>query len=224
MALAKFSYPVLQVALDLEELVKAVDIAVSITSKVGCKNLWIEVGTPLLKSWGKIAIKALKDLTKCFLVADTKTTDVPSLEARIVYSAGSDAFTVLGISDDEVIKEARDVAREAGKAFIVDMISCKEPYKRALEVARFEPDVVLLHAGISVQRARGLTGEALVEEAIKIKEQTGVKIAIAGGLKPGRIKPLVQRGVDIVVVGSAITSSEEPARVVEGILREMSVY
>lgn len=223
MAEPGYSFPVLQVALDTEELVKAVDIATNIVTKTTCKHLWIEVGTPLLKAWGKIAVKALKNLTRCFIVADTKSIDVPRLEAKIVYSVGADAFTVLGISDNETIKEAVLVAREHGKKVIVDLIECKEPYSRAVELARFEPDAVLLHVGISVQRARKVSADFLVEEAAKIKNELGVKVAIAGGLKPGRIKPLIERGIDIVVVGSAITSSVDPALTARSILEEMGI-
>ena len=219
----EFSYPVLQVALDINEIVRAVDIATSIVAKTGCKNVWIEVGTPLLKAWGKIAIKVLKDLTKCFLVADTKTVDVPSVEAKIVFNAGADAFTVLGLSDEETLREASNVKKEHGKTLIVDLIGCREPYQRALEIAKFEPDIILLHTGISVQRARGVTAETLVEEAVRIKNELGVRVSIAGGLKPGSIGPLVARGIDVVVVGSAITRSSDPASTALEILKEMGV-
>ncbi|MEM0198727.1 MAG: orotidine 5'-phosphate decarboxylase / HUMPS family protein [Desulfurococcaceae archaeon] len=218
-----YSFPVLQVALDVEELVKAVDIATSIVTRTTCRNLWIEVGTPLLKAWGKIAIKALKNLTKCFVVADTKSIDVPMIEAKIVYSAGADAFTVLGISDIETIKEAVSAAREHGKKIIVDLIECREPYSRALEIARLEPDVILFHVGISVQKARGVSAEVLVEEAAKVKSELGVRVAVAGGLKPGRIRPLIEKGIDIVIVGSAITSSPDPASIATEILREIGI-
>lgn len=221
--LRSVQFPVLQIALDLDELVKTVDIATNVVSKTTCSRLWMEVGTPLLKAWGKIAIRSLKDLTKCFIVADTKAVDVPGLEAKIVYSAGADAFTVLGVADDDTIREAASAARDYGRSFIVDMIGCRDPFSRSLEIARFEPDVILLHVGISVQRTRGVTAEALADEAVRVKEQLGVRVAIAGGLKPGKINPLVAKGVDVIVVGSAITSAQDPASVTLEILREMGI-
>lgn len=215
--------PILQIALDLEELVKAVDVATKITSSLKCENIWLEVGTPLLKSWGKIAVRSVKELTKRFIVADTKTMDVPLLEAKIVRRAGADAFTVLGVADNETLIEASAAKKEHGILLIVDLISSRDPYKRALEVAKYEPDVVLFHVGISVQRARGVTAAELVEEAVRVKEETSVKVAVAGGLKTGAIKPLVERGVDIVVVGSAITSAQDPVEATRRILAEMGL-
>jgi len=214
--------PILQVALDLEELVKAVEIATKISSSFKCENIWLEVGTPLLKSWGKIAVRAIKGLTRCFVVADTKTMDVPLVEAKIVKNAGADAFTVLGVADNETLIEASAAKREHGLLLIVDLISSREPYKKALEIARYEPDILLFHVGISVQRARGVTVAELVDEAVRVKEELGVKVAVAGGLKAGFIKPIIERGIDIVVVGSAITTAQDPVEATRKILIEMS--
>ncbi|MEM1528646.1 MAG: orotidine 5'-phosphate decarboxylase / HUMPS family protein [Desulfurococcaceae archaeon] len=213
--------PVLQIALDMEELVKAVDIASKIALATKCEQVWIEAGTPLIKAWGKLAVKALKELTNCYIVADTKTMDVPELEAKVMFDAGASAFTVLGVADDDTLKEATEVRERYGKSLFIDLIGCRDPYKRALEIARYEPDVVLFHVGISTQRARGITSDVLVKEAVKVKQETGMRVGVAGGLKPGLIKPLISQGVDVVVVGSAITSSPNPVDVVITILREM---
>ncbi|MEM0001164.1 MAG: orotidine 5'-phosphate decarboxylase / HUMPS family protein [Desulfurococcaceae archaeon] len=213
--------PVLQIALDMEELVKAVDIASKIALATKCEQVWIEAGTPLIKAWGKLAVKALKELTNCYIVADTKTMDVPELEAKVMFDAGASAFTVLGVADDDTLKEATEVRERYGKSIFIDLIGCRDPYKRALEIARYEPDVVLFHVGISTQRARGITSDVLVKEAVKVKQETGMRVGVAGGLKPGLIKPLISQGIDVVVVGSAITSSPNPVDVVITILREM---
>lgn len=211
----------MQVALDLVELMKAVDIASKIALATKCEHVWIEAGTPLIKSWGMLAIKALKELTNCYVVADTKTMDVPSVEARIAFDAGADAYTVLGVADDDTLKEAMEVKARYGKNFFVDLIGCKDPYRRALEVVKYEPDVLLFHIGISVQRARGITGDELAKEAVKVKHETGVKVGIAGGLKPGTIKPMIQQGIDVVVIGSAITSAHNPVEATTNILKEL---
>ncbi|MEM4481452.1 MAG: orotidine 5'-phosphate decarboxylase / HUMPS family protein [Desulfurococcaceae archaeon] len=216
-------YPVLQVALDLEDLVKAVDVASKVAVATNCDHTWIEVGTPLLKAWGKLAVKALKELTKCYLVADTKTMDVPRAEAKIVLEAGADAFTVLAVADDDTLREALETKKQYGKGLVLDLIGQREPYKRAVEVARYEPDIILFHVGISSQRYRGVTGEELVKEAIRAKEELGVRVGVAGGLKPGTIGPIVSQGIDVVVVGSAITSSKDPAVTSVSILREMGI-
>ena len=215
-------FPVLQVAFDVTELVRVVDIASKIALATKCERVWMEAGTPLLKSWGKLAVRALKELVGCYVVADTKTMDVPSIEAKIVFDAGADAFTVLGVADEDTLKEAVDIKRQYGKQLFIDLIGCSDPYKRALEVAKYEPDALLFHIGISAQRVRGISGSELLMEAIRAKRETGIRVGIAGGLKPGGIKPLIDQGVDIVIVGSAITSAPNPVDVAISILRELS--
>uniref|UniRef100_A0A7C2BL90 Orotidine 5-phosphate decarboxylase n=1 Tax=Thermosphaera aggregans TaxID=54254 RepID=A0A7C2BL90_9CREN len=211
----------LQVALDLLELTKAVEISTRIVSAVTCENLWIEVGTPLLKSWGKIAVKALKNITDCFIVADTKTMDVPEVEGTAVFSAGADAYTILAVADDEVVKEGVRFAHEKGKIVIADLINHPNPLKRGVELANYGVDVLLFHIGISVQKARGVSGKDLINEVRELRRLVSSKISVAGGLKPGDIKPLIDSGVDIVIVGGAITKSPEPENVVKQILEEM---
>lgn len=216
-------YPVLQVALDMDELVKAVEIASKIAAETKCKHIWIEAGTPLIKAWGRIAVKSLKEIVKCTLIADTKSMDVPRVEAKIVFEAGADGFTVLGLADEDTLKEARETKEQYGKILAIDLIGVKEPYRRALEIARYEPDILVFHVGISMQRARGVTADYLVREAVRAKDELGIRIGLAGGLKPGIIRPLIESGVDVVIVGSAITSSQNPEKVTVDILREMNI-
>jgi len=213
---------VLQVALDLVELTRAVDIATKIASSTTCRNIWLEVGTPLLKAWGKIAVKALKNLTNCFIVVDTKTMDVPALEGGMLLDAGGDAFTVLAVADNDVVKEAVDTARERGKILIADLISHPDPVNRAIELDSMGVDVILYHVGISVQKARGITAVDMLKEIRELRKKVSARIAVAGGLKPGDVGELVKSGVDIVVVGGAITKARDPVKVAAELLEEIN--
>ncbi|MEM3848147.1 MAG: orotidine 5'-phosphate decarboxylase / HUMPS family protein [Zestosphaera sp.] len=212
---------VLQVALDLTELVRAASLAAEIASVTKCGNVWIEAGTPLIKSWGRVAVKALKDLTGCFVIADTKTMDVPSVEGSMMYEAGADAFTVLAVADDETIKEAGETARSYGRAVIGDLISHPKPLQRAIELYGLGVDAVTYHIGISVQKARGLRVTDLLDEVDRIKRETPLRVAVAGGIRPGDVMELTRRGVDVIVIGSAVTNAVKPVDVVTKVLDDM---
>jgi 3-hexulose-6-phosphate synthase len=212
---------VLQVALDLTDLTRVLELSAEIASATRCGGVWLEAGTPLIKSWGKLAVRSLKELTGCFVVADTKSVDVPRLEGAVMYEAGADAYTVLALAEDEVIKEAVETARSHGKLVIGDLISHPRPLQRAHELSRLGVDVLVYHIGISVQRARGLRVTDLLSEAARIKRETSLKVAVAGGIKPEDIEEIVKEGIDIVIMGSAITSAEKPVEVVMKILTFM---
>lgn len=213
--------PVLQVALDMTELTKAVEIANSVLMATKCEGVWIEAGTPLIKSWGKLAVKALRNTTNCVIIADTKSMDVPSLEAEPLIKAGASAFTVLGVAEDEVVREAVDIARSLGAQVGVDLISHPSPYKRALEVAGLGVDFIIYHIGVSVQKARGLTADQLISEVENIRKEVNIKVAVAGGLRPGTLGGLVSVGADILIVGGAITKAANPGEVARALLLEI---
>ncbi|ABN69600.1 Orotidine 5'-phosphate decarboxylase [Staphylothermus marinus F1] len=213
--------PILQVALDVDDLFKALSLSTRIVAELGCGNIWMEAGTPLIKAWGRIGVDVLKKSTNCFVVADTKTMDTGAFEGEIVLSAGADAYTVLGLADDSTIRESIDKAHEYNKLLIVDLINHPNPYKRALELDRLGVDVVLYHVGIDVQRSRGLTIDQLIDEIKMLKKNINAKIAVAGGIKHGKAKPLVDAGADIVVVGSAITKADDPVESAKRFMEEI---
>ena len=55
-----------------------------------------------------------------------------------------------------------------------------------------------------------------------LKKVLKAKLAVAGGIKHGRAKPLVEAGADIIVIGSAITKSEDPVESTRRFLEEIS--
>ena len=215
--------PILQIALDLTDLFKAVELGVKIASSFTCNNIWLEAGTPLIKSWGRVAVKALKDLTNCYIVADTKTMDTGGLEADIFYKAGADAITVLGLADNGTIEEALGKAREYGKTLIVDLINHPNPYERALELADLDVDIILYHVGIDVQKKRGITVKELFDELRELRKNTSKKIAVAGGIKHGDAKAFVDIGMDVIIVGGAIVKAEDPISSTKKFLKELNL-
>ena len=213
---------ILQIALDTHDLITAIRIASSIVSELGCENIWIEAGTPLIKSWGIIGIDSLKKATGCFLVADTKTMDTGDYEAEIVLGAGANAFSILSLASDETIKAGLEQARKMNGLVIVDLINHPNPVERAIEIDKLGVDIILYHVGIDVQKKRGLTIDQLIDEIIELKKVLKAKLAVAGGIKHGRAKPLVEAGADIIIVGSAITKAEDPVESTRRFLEEIS--
>ncbi len=87
------SIPLLQIAMDYTSLPKALEMAVLTAPEVDI----IEIGTPLCKSAGVEAIRAMREICPDKLIlADFKTPDVGGLEATMVYDAGGDMLTVIG--------------------------------------------------------------------------------------------------------------------------------
>ena len=209
----------LQVALDFTDLESAVRVG-ALTSI--SRAIILEAGTPLIKAEGVKSVKVLRAIPGGHLVmADTKTMDVGGLEARLVLDSGADAMSVLLAASEETIREAVEAAEEAGADVYADSMGFSDLQSWVEKARRARADVFLIHVGIDVQRALGLTASQMLDVVRKAKELFRGPVAVAGGIKPDDVKAVVKAGADIVIIGSAITKSQDPrsaaARALEGL-------
>ncbi|MDD1769852.1 MAG: orotidine 5'-phosphate decarboxylase [Methanomassiliicoccales archaeon] len=209
--------PVLQVALDLMHLKRAVEIA---EEAVAGGADWVEIGTPLLKSEGAAAVRELKKKfpTKT-LVADTKTMDVGGFEVEIAVKAGAQVVTVLSLADDGTISEAVLVAKKYGAKIMVDLMNEPDMAKAALRAQRLGADYVCLHVGIDEQM-RGLTSAS--KSVKKVACSVSLPVAVAGGINAATARKMVEAGASIVIVGGAIIKSKDVAAATRIIKKSMS--
>jgi 3-hexulose-6-phosphate synthase len=211
----------IQVALDLVKLPDALRIAYTVNKPPA---VILEAGTPLVKSYGMEAVSLLRALPgDPLVVADTKTMDTGGLEVELAYEAGADASTVLAVAPDETISEAVARARELGVSIYGDLIGHPDPVEAAKRLRGLGVDIVVVHVGVDVQRRLGIDASSIADVVSRVKEAFGGPVAVAGGVKPGRVRGLVDAGADIVIMGSAVTRSRDPALVVSQALREAGV-
>lgn len=223
-----FRRPALQVALDLTNLNKAIELATLLTNNLPKEHIIIEAGTPLIKSWGVLAPKLLKTITGATIFADTKTMDTGALEARLMIDNGADIVSVLSVSSEDTIREFIKEVHTHRKLAAVDLINNPTPIQTAMTAVDLGADIIVYHVGIDIQIKRGITVADLIDEIkylIKhIKNRSyNTYIAVAGGLKPGLVAKFIDAGADIIIVGSAITKSNNPINVSRELLKEMSV-
>jgi len=195
--------PILQVALDLIELKRAVEIA-KLALKGGAD--WIEVGTPLIKSEGMDAIRTIKkEFEDKTIVADMKTIDTGALEVEMCAKSGADIVIILALSNDSTIAEAIRAARKYGCRIMADLINHPNPVERAKQLEELGVDYINVHVGIDVQ----MLGYDPLEILKKVVEVVNVPIAVAGGLDAEKASACVAFGADIVIVGSNIVKSKD---------------
>lgn len=205
--------PVLQVALDLMHLKRAVEIA---TEAVEGGADWIEAGTPLLKSEGAEALRVLKrTFPDHMLVADMKTMDVGGFEVEIAAKAGADVVSVLGLADDGTISEAVLTARQYGARIMVDLIGVADKAARARRAEELGASYVCLHVGIDEQmRAEG----SPINVLRKIASAVSIPIAVAGGITSETAPQLLEAGASIIIAGGSIIKNRD-VRSAAGLLK-----
>ncbi len=195
--------PVLQVALDFENLSRAV-LAAREAVEGGAD--WVEAGTPLIKSEGLDAVRELKRaFPNARIVADMKVMDTGSFEVEIAAKAGADLVTVLGTADDDTIADAVRGGQKYGAEVVVDLLNVADPVARTQRVAELGGAAVYWHVGIDMQMAGRTPFEAL--EALA--RSATIPVGVAGGLNSETVARAVGAGARILVVGGAITKSPD---------------
>ncbi|HEX7628348.1 MAG TPA: 3-hexulose-6-phosphate synthase, partial [Candidatus Methanoperedens sp.] len=191
--------PVLQVALDVLETERAIQIA---KEAIEGGADWIEAGTPLIKSEGMDAVRKLKAaFPGMVILADMKTVDTGAMEVEMAAKAGADIVILLGNADDSTIQDAIRSARKYGVKIMADLISTGNPVKRAKELAEFGIDYINIHVGIDQQ----MMGEdpLSILKSLKIN----IPIAVAGGIDAKSAAAAVLSGATIIIVGGNIVRS-----------------
>lgn len=196
--------PVLQVALDLMHLKRAIEIA-SEALEGGAD--WIEAGTPLIKSEGAECLRALKkEFPGRTLVADMKTMDVGAFEVEIAAKAGADIVTVLGLSDDGTISESVLTARKYGAAIMLDLINVPDKVACAKRAEELGVSYVCLHVGIDEQ----MKGEGSPLDIItEVSKAVSIPVAVAGGITSETAPKVIEHGASVVIVGGGIIKTKD---------------
>lgn len=193
--------PVLQVALDITELDRAVQIA---REAVEGGADWIEAGTPLIKSEGMEAVRRLRALFPGReIIADMKIADTGALEVEMAAKAGATVVCILADADDTVIAEAVRAAGLYGVRLMADLINVTSACGRARELESLGVHIINAHVGIDQQ----MIGKSSVSMMSALKGSVSIPLAVAGGLDAATAPHAVAGGADIVIVGSSITKS-----------------
>lgn len=201
----------IQLALDVLDLKKALRIAKEVEEFVDI----IEAGTPLIKYEGMRAVRLLRQsFPHKIIMADLKIADVGALETKMAHEAGADMLSCLGTAPFETILETIETAKKYKMKVGIDTIGISDLKKGLLRIEKTKPDFLVIHCGIDEQK-RGKDPISSAKLASKI---TKTPLAIAGGIDPKKAVMLRGiKGIEIVIVGGAITKSKYPKKVAERI-------
>jgi len=211
-------WPILQIALDYTSLDEAVRIAERISE---INDIWLEAGTPLIKSEGIKAVKRLRELfPDKFIVADLKIADAGKVESELAAKAGADMVTVLGTSATETIQEVVETCREFGVKVMVDLMDLPDPLEHAEKFTQLGADALVYHVGYGKQRS-GLRAVNFMEPIKELAARLKIPLAVAGGIRIGEAGELVRAGCKIIIVGKAVTKTEKPELATRLLLEEI---
>lgn len=207
--------PVLQLALDFVNLSQALRAA---KEAVQAGEIWLEAGTPLIKSEGIEAVRRLRaEFPTHTVVADMKIMDAGRVEVEIAAKAGADYVAVLGAASDSTIADCIEAAGHYDAQVMVDLAEVADPVERARQAQEMGAAIVGVHCPIDVQMAGGSPMDTLRAVA----KAVSIPVAVAGGINSETAPEAVAAGASIVIVGGAINKAPDARAAAETILKAM---
>jgi len=171
-----------------------------INSLPASDRILIEVGTPLIKTYGTEAISRIKQMSPAgtYIVADNKCADLALREVEIMAKAGANAATCLGVAPIETINSFIDACEKNNIDSMLDMMNVENSLI-VLKKLKKIPNVVILHRG--VDETESTSGKQIPYYQIKqIKGSYNALVAVAGGDTIKEIQSAIFNDADIVVV------------------------
>ncbi len=205
----------LQIALDGITLNSALDLLNKIEKEIDI----VEVGTPFMMEEGMETVRKINELFPSLQVlCDAKIMDAGAYEAQLVFKAGADYVTVLGVTDDLTIKEVVKEARKYNKKVMVDMICVSDLKSRIETMERLGVDVIAVHTGVD-QQAVGRTPLDDLKEMRKYVRNA--QLAVAGGINLKTIQDYIKYDPAIIIIGGGIINADNPVEAVKAIKAEI---
>lgn len=161
----------------------------------------IEVGTSLFLDYGLEAVRQIRSRFVQPILADFKTMDEAEYEFNQIYSNGADIATVMGATSLDTLRICQRVATEYGKDYMIDIMEVSD--EKIKELAEFDDAIIALH----LPKDKDADLRAYIEDFVS-KHHLDNKLAAAGGITLEDLPYLKEAGIEIAIVGSAITKSE----------------
>lgn len=207
--------PILQVALDVVNLAEALKVA---REAVAGGAQWLEAGTPLIKSEGLEAVRALRrEFHGATVIADMKVMDAGRVEVEMAAQAGANYVTVLGVASDSTITECVEAGARYDAQIMVDLAEVADPVARARRLQELGVGGIVVHCPIDVQ----MRGEDPLALLAMIAEVVEMPIAVAGGINSETAPLALAAGAHVVIVGGAITKAPDAVAATRAILEAM---
>ncbi len=205
----------LQLALDFINLQQALRAAHEATAGGVTR---VEAGTPLIKSEGLDAVRALRrEFPRATVVADMKVMDAGRVETESAAKAGADVVHVLGAASDSTVQECVAAARRYDAEVVVDLLGVgdrESMVRRAREVERMGAAAVCIHTPIDLQ----MQGAVPFDDLQAVAGAVSIPVAVAGGINSETAPRAVQAGASIIIVGGAITKAPDATAAARAIL------
>jgi len=202
----------LQVALDLSDLQKAIEITCIAAQHY---SIIIEVGDPLIKRFGMNAVKQIRKIEPRFpLLVEMTSTDWIDEQINLVAESGADMVLLMGVYSSSRVEKAVDSARKNKIGLIIEL----SPIQKASEWCNIYEEqgidaIALIRNIDSLNRP-----SEMIKRVVELRQETNIPIFVSGGFTPKFIPDIMKEDWNVVIVGRSIINSPTPEKTINQIL------
>jgi 3-dehydro-L-gulonate-6-phosphate decarboxylase len=213
--------PIIQLALDYVDMAPALAMAQLVSKEVEA----LEIGTPLTKAAGMLAVRTVRHLCPDnIILADVKTPDVGGLEAKICFDAGANWMTVLGAAPLDTVRLAYEEAQHRdGHEMFIELTGVRDILARASEWRDIGVDRMVYHRGWDEGNLSRVWGDSDLDTIGQLIDM-GFQISVAGGLTLDMVKFFKDVNVSVIVIGRAIREAADPIAAAKAFREEINKY
>ncbi|KAE8127383.1 MULTISPECIES: orotidine 5'-phosphate decarboxylase / HUMPS family protein [Bifidobacterium] len=162
----------------------------------------IEIGTSLTKEFGLVELQRLK--SQAPLLGDIKTCDEGAYEFKLGFASGFQYLTVMGSSSMGTLETCAKITAEQHGGMMIDLLECDDA--RISRISGFSEAIYCLHMSKDSGSMDDPVGQI---RSFRQRFPQIAHIAIAGGIKQHQLQAISKEGIDIVIMGSAITGADD---------------
>lgn len=213
--------PKLQIALDT----LTIDEAINSTKMVEEFIDVIEVGTILISSEGKKAIREIKNkFPNKIIVADGKIADAAKVFGKMFFDNGADYTTAICAAEIATISELVKVSNEykMNKEVQIEMTS-NFTWEQVEKWKKAGATQVVWHRARDAQASGVKWGQKDIETVKKLSEM-GFKVTVTGGVEIEDIKLFKDIPIYIFIAGRSIRDAKDPKKAAKDFQDEFKKY
>lgn len=215
------SKPLLQIALDNLTIEEAINSAKKVRKYIDV----IEVGTILIASEGKKAIKALKEeFPDKIIVADGKIADAGKVFGKMFFENGANYTTCICAAEVPTITETMKIANEYDPKNEVQIeMTSNFTWEQVEQWKKAGVPQVVWHRSRDSQASGVKWGEKDIQ-AVKRLAEMGFKVTVTGGVALEDIKLFKDIPIYIFIAGRSLRDAANPELAAKEFKDEFAKY
>lgn len=198
----------LQIALDLLDLQKCLDIAKTVEPYADS----FQIGIPLLLKYG---VHAIEEFQAAFpskdIFAETQIMNHEQDIASMYLKAGATWISVMSGTSKEVIHSVASLANEKNKFVMMDLFNANSMGQSAMDAKKLGIDALLYQNMYNQENENDFA----IEEWDDLRGNSKLPIYVRANINRDNIDFILSLKPDAIIIGKAITQAKNPAEEAE---------